>query len=106
MSIVSDRRLLESLRRVHGKRRQVDFNLVSIVKNERFFLSAFLDHYRKIGVQQFIMVENGSDDGSLELLCAQPDVVVYQTSYRYGQEIEQRSRRFWRTNTIRAGIRL
>jgi hypothetical protein len=59
------------------------FGVVCAVRNERTILPHFLDHYRALGVRAFYMVDNLSDDGSRELLAAQPDVVLYSTPTAY-----------------------
>jgi hypothetical protein len=48
----------------------------SIVWNEMWMLPHFLDHYRKLGVSYFVFYDDGSTDGTLELLLAQPDCAV------------------------------
>jgi tetratricopeptide (TPR) repeat protein len=45
--------------------------------NARDYLSWFLAHYRKLGVDHFFVTDNGSTDGSLELLCGESDVSVF-----------------------------
>lgn len=55
----------------------------SVVRNEATRLPFFLDFYRKAGVSQFFIVDNGSDDGSLEFLLEQPDCAVWQASASY-----------------------
>ncbi|NOD64978.1 glycosyltransferase family 2 protein [Ruegeria sp. HKCCD9179] len=54
------------------------------LRNEITRLPWFFRHYRQLGVRHFLIVDNGSDDGSTELLLNQPDVSVWQTysSYR------------------------
>jgi hypothetical protein len=42
------------------------------------YLDWFLAHYRALGVDHFFVIDNGSGDGSLEHLCAQQDVSVFQ----------------------------
>ncbi|MFD1331702.1 glycosyltransferase family 2 protein [Methylopila musalis] len=49
------------------------------LRNERVVLPAFLRHYRGLGVTRFVMVDNGSTDGSFEHLLAQPDVELHRT---------------------------
>jgi glycosyltransferase involved in cell wall biosynthesis len=51
--------------------------LVSVVRDERGTLPQFLDHYRRLGVGRFVVVDNGSTDGSAAFLAAQPDVDLY-----------------------------
>jgi hypothetical protein len=53
------------------------------VRNEAALLPHFLDHYRRIGVERFIFIDNGSVDGGQEYLCAQPDCRVYVTNESY-----------------------
>ena len=52
-------------------RKDVDpsgFTLLAILKNEIYFLPAFLNHYRRLGVQRFVFLDDRSDDGSFEYL--------------------------------------
>ena len=49
------------------------------VKNELDILPAFLEHYRGLGVERFVMVDNASDDGTHEFLLRQPDVSLFFT---------------------------
>jgi len=61
------------------------------LRNERVRLPYFLRYYRALGVDHFLMIDNGSDDGSAEYLGAQPDVSVWSTqasykSSRYGMD--------------------
>ncbi|HVV94025.1 MAG TPA: glycosyltransferase family 2 protein [Hyphomicrobiales bacterium] len=49
------------------------------VRNERRRLGAWLAHYRAIGVERFVVVDNGSTDGGQEFLEAQPDVVALRS---------------------------
>jgi glycosyltransferase involved in cell wall biosynthesis len=57
--------------------------VVLAARNEMQMLPHFLDHYRRIGVRSFFVVDNASDDGSREYLLAQPDVVVYSATTEY-----------------------
>lgn len=52
------------------------FPLTGILHNEMHFLPAFLPHYRKLGVDRFFFIDDRSDDGTLEFLALQDDVVV------------------------------
>ncbi|WP_299832555.1 glycosyltransferase family 2 protein [uncultured Roseobacter sp.] len=64
------------------------FTLCAIGRNEMFFLPAFLEHYRKLGVEQFAILDDRSDDGTLEYLLAQPDVVVFHSRFAYGDTVK------------------
>lgn len=61
--------------------------LFSSVRNEAEILPAFLDHYRRLGVERFVMIDNASDDSTTQLLEAQPDVHLFFTRQSYGQAI-------------------
>jgi hypothetical protein len=50
-----------------------------IVRNESLRLPAVLDHHRRMGVDRFFIVDNASDDGTLDLLLAQSDVHLFST---------------------------
>ena len=54
------------------------------VRNEIGRLPYWLDHHRRLGVDRFLIVENGSDDGTRQMLADQSDVSLWTTpdSYR------------------------
>ncbi|MDY7016335.1 MAG: glycosyltransferase family 2 protein [Cyanobacteriota bacterium] len=56
-----------------------DILCLSVVRNETLRLPFFLDYYRERGVSHFLMVDNNSDDGTLDYLLAQPDTFVWHT---------------------------
>ena len=60
-----------------------DLLVFSTLRNERVRLPYFLDYYRNMGINHFLMVDNDSDDGSAEYLAAQPDVSLWQTPNSY-----------------------
>lgn len=53
------------------------------LRNERARLPYFLRYYREMGVERFLIVDNGSDDGSREYLAGQPDVALWTTTASY-----------------------
>ena len=63
--------------------REAKVAVVAVMRNECFMLSHFLEHYRRLGVGAFLIVDNGSDDGTLEQLLAEPDVSVFVTDTPY-----------------------
>ncbi|HEV8035168.1 glycosyltransferase family 2 protein [Yoonia sp.] len=63
------------------------FTLTGIVHNEMHFLPAFLPHYRGLGVDRFIFIDDQSDDGTRDYLAAQADVVVLHSGWRFGDSV-------------------
>jgi hypothetical protein len=57
--------------------------VVVTMRNERVRLPYFFSYYRELGVSHFLVVDNGSDDGTLEYLTQQPDVSVWTTQASY-----------------------
>ncbi len=60
-----------------------DILAFSTVRNEALRLPFFLSHYRKLGVGHFLIVDNGSDDGTRDYLARQPDVTLWGTDHSY-----------------------
>jgi hypothetical protein len=87
MVIHENRIIPDSLSIAYGNVRDVEISLYSIMRNELFFLPAFLEHYRSIGVQQFLILDDLSTDGSTEFLKAQKDCVVLSSTFRYGSRL-------------------
>lgn len=48
--------------------------LICVARDEGSRLAFFLDYHRKLGIEQFIFIDNGSSDGSIEFLKSQDDV--------------------------------
>ncbi|MCB1389949.1 MAG: glycosyltransferase family 2 protein [Rhodobacteraceae bacterium] len=74
LSVVSDRT---------GQIGRRSILLFATLRNERPRLAYFLKYYRDLGVEHFLFVDNGSDDGSGEYLAAQPDASVWRTEGSY-----------------------
>ncbi|MCB9100903.1 MAG: glycosyltransferase [Anaerolineales bacterium] len=64
---------------IHSK----DILCCVVIRNERPRLPYFLTYYRQKGVDKFLVVDNGSTDGSLAYLLAQPDVLVWRSDYSF-----------------------
>ena len=69
------------LHRVEGSRLSQTGPLVfAVMRNEGLRLPRFLEHYRLLGAAGFVIVENNSNDATLEILRQQQDVVLYKTT--------------------------
>ncbi|MEP2717202.1 glycosyltransferase family 2 protein [Pseudophaeobacter sp.] len=81
-------RFLASLRHLQGPRRRVaapdEVVLVTLVRDGAFYLDAFFDHYRALGVAHFVFFDNGSSDATLAQLQEQPGVSVLQSRLPWG----------------------
>jgi hypothetical protein len=66
-----------------GRIRPAELLLFSTIRDEAARLPFFLDHYRRIGIGHFLIVDNGSTDGGAALLADQPDVSLWRTEASY-----------------------
>ena len=62
--------------------------LSAIVRNEMYLLPVFFEHYRTLGVDQFVILDDRSNDGTTEFLAKQHDVVVVRSGWKYGDRVE------------------
>jgi hypothetical protein len=60
-----------------------DVLLVMCLRNELLRLPYFVDYYRKLGVNHFLIIDNGSTDGLLGWAKEQPDISVWHTEAGY-----------------------
>ncbi len=51
-----------------------------VVRDEVLRLPSTLDCHRHLGVDRFLIIDNGSGDGTVDFLTAQPDVHLFQTT--------------------------
>lgn len=77
------RRQLTNVRNHTANIRPDDILLFSTFRNEEVRLPFFLEYYRKLGVTQFLMVDNDSTDGGGDYLAQQPDVSLWHTTGSY-----------------------
>ena len=77
------RRELASVVNRTGKIAPKDILVFSTLRNERVRLPYFLRYYRDMGVGHFLVVDNGSDDGSAEYLREQDDVSLWTSEKSY-----------------------
>lgn len=88
-------RLKASIKRLHGPARfdlgPRDVVLVVVIKDGEFYLDKFFEHYRMLGVKHFVFVDNGSTDGTIERIKAEPGTVLLQSRLTIGTyEVEFR----------------
>ncbi|MFT4150620.1 MAG: glycosyltransferase family 2 protein [Paracoccaceae bacterium] len=77
------RRQLRAVADRTGAIRPEDILAALTVRNELARLPHFLDHYRRLGVGHFLIVDNGSTDGTTAYLRGQPDVSLWLTEASY-----------------------
>ncbi len=57
--------------------------VVSVIQNDILRCEVLLSHYRSLGVTHFLIMDQGSTDGTKEFLLEQPDVNLYFNNERY-----------------------
>ncbi|MCF6273156.1 MAG: glycosyltransferase family 2 protein [Rhodobacteraceae bacterium] len=77
------RKDLENIQTAEQARQKNGVFVFLTLRNELKRLPFFLEYYRKLGVSQFFIVDNGSTDGSSAYLQSQPDVSLWYTDASY-----------------------
>lgn len=57
--------------------------LFCVIRNDIYKIKVFMEHYRQLGVEAFIFLDNNSGDGTKEFLCQQEDVILYTSDQQY-----------------------
>ena len=52
--------------------------VICVVKNDITRIKEFYKHYRKMGINNFVMLDNNSDDGTFEWLSMQKDTSLFR----------------------------
>lgn len=90
-------RLNLSIRHRHGPKRldaaADDVIVVALIRDGAYYLDAFFDHYRRLGARFFVFFDNGSTDGTLERIAAEPGTVIVQSLLPWGR-FENHFRRY------------
>ena len=63
--------------------------VVLCIKNDLKRIQMLVDHYRKLGVEKFAFMDNGSDDGTFEWLQEQPDIDLYRCYEPYQTAVKE-----------------
>lgn len=53
--------------------------VVCLIRDGDYYLEKLLSHHRELGVEHFLFIDNGSEDDTVEMLTAEPDVTLVQT---------------------------
>ena len=61
--------------------------LFAIVRDEDYFLPFFFDHYRKLGIELFVIYDDRSGPATVDFLMAQPDSAVLRSDHAYGDTV-------------------
>lgn len=56
-----------------------DVIAIVLVRNGSYYLDAFFDHYRSMGIAHFVFIDNGSTDDTIDRIKAQPGTVIDQS---------------------------
>jgi glycosyltransferase involved in cell wall biosynthesis len=60
-----------------------DVVVISVMRNGEAWLKSFLAHHRSMGIRNFVIMDNGSTDRTVEMLSKQPDVTLLRTYAPY-----------------------
>lgn len=63
--------------------------VVLCIKNDLKRVQMLVDHYRKLGVEKFAIMDNGSDDGTFEWLLDQPDIDLFRCLEPYQTHVKE-----------------
>lgn len=69
-------------RRIKRKNRYAPI-LFCVIRNDIHKIQTFMEHYRCLGIEMFIFLDNNSDDGTNEFLRQQEDVILYISDQQY-----------------------
>lgn len=63
--------------------------VVLCIKNDLKRVQMLVDHYRKLGVEKFAFMDNGSDDGTFEWLLEQPNIDLFRCYEPYQTAVKE-----------------
>lgn len=76
---------LDKINLININEEKVDYKiiLICLVKNDLERMKLFMNHYRKLGIKKFAIIDNDSTDGTFEFLREQKDVDLFQAKEKY-----------------------
>lgn len=60
--------------------------LFCVIKNDIEKITLFMEHYRNLGIETFVFLDNNSTDGTREFLLQQKDAIVWECKQEYSSE--------------------
>jgi len=87
-NITRRRRFARAVEHVHGQGFAVPPGAVLaivLVRDGAYYLDAFFDYYRALGIRHFAFMDNGSTDGTVARIRAQPGCVIDRVALPLGQ---------------------
>ena len=82
-------RFARSLRHLHGPTQptiaQHDVLAIVLVRNGSYYMDAFFDYYRSLGIQHFAFIDNGSTDDTIDRIKAEPGTIIDQSTLPLAQ---------------------
>ena len=57
--------------------------LFTVVRNEAYFLGHFFEYYRRLGVRNFLVYDDGSSDGTSDILASQENCSVITSGHAF-----------------------
>ena len=64
-----------------------EISLVTVVRDADFLMPSWLEHHRAIGVDRFLVLDDGSSGEFLLSLAKEPDVSVFELPFRFGENV-------------------
>jgi glycosyltransferase involved in cell wall biosynthesis len=56
-----------------------------VMRNGALHARTFLEHHRSLGIRHFIILDNGSDDESIDIISTYPEVVLLRSTWPYAR---------------------
>lgn len=78
--------------RSRGPLKPGEIGCIGVLRNEASRIPLLLEHHKRLGVDRFFVVDNGSTDGSRELLLAEPAADVFHSTVNF---VDACSGLFW-----------